>query len=102
MVAVGIDIGTSNIGLTAIDLEDGIIRERFSVPNVRVQSPYNYAYLQDPVGISDTVEEFLKRLSIKPVSIGVTGQVHGILYTDHSGKALSELYTWLDQRGASL
>lgn len=102
MVAVGIDIGTSNIGLTAIDLEDGIIRERFSVPNVRVQSPYNYAYLQDPVGISDTVEEFLKRLSIKPVSIGVTGQVHGILYTDHSGKALSELYTWLDQRGGEL
>ena len=32
--------------------------------------------------------------------IGVTGQMHGILYLDELGRAVSPLYTWQDQRGA--
>ena len=32
-------------------------------------------------------------------SIGVTGAMHGILYTDKEGQAVSPLYTWQDQRG---
>ncbi len=101
MLAVGIDIGTTSIGLTAIDLDDGIIRERFSAPNVRVDSPHNYAYLQDPEDIGLKVDHFLSRIPTKPISIGITGQVHGILYTDLNGNALSKLYTWLDQRGVA-
>ncbi|MBQ6148320.1 MAG: hypothetical protein IJI83_02095 [Oscillospiraceae bacterium] len=31
-------------------------------------------------------------------SIGFTGQMHDILYVDGSGKALSPLYTWQDNR----
>lgn len=31
-------------------------------------------------------------------AIGVTGQMHGILYLDESGGAVSPLYTWLDGR----
>lgn len=31
--------------------------------------------------------------------IGITGQMHGILYTDGKGQAVSPLYTWQDQRG---
>ncbi len=102
MIIVGIDIGTTNIGLVAIDPENGRIVERFSTPNVRVHSNHNYAYLQDPQEIGNTVENFLKRLSVKPVSIGITGQVHGILYTDIMGTPLSNLYTWLDQRGVEI
>ncbi len=102
MLAVGIDIGTTNIGLTAVDLEDGIIREQFSAPNQRVNSPHSYEYLQDPEYIGNIVEDFLRRLSIQPVSVGITGQVHGVLYTDSNGNALSKLYTWLDQRGVEL
>ncbi len=33
------------------------------------------------------------------VSIGLTGQMHGILYLDEQGRAVSPLYTWQDQRG---
>lgn len=32
-------------------------------------------------------------------ALSVTGQVHGILYVDHTGKAVSPLYTWQDGRG---
>ena len=31
--------------------------------------------------------------------IGVTGQMHGIVYTDKNGDAVSPLYTWQDGRG---
>lgn len=31
--------------------------------------------------------------------IGVTGQMHGIVYTDRSGNAVSPLYTWQDRKG---
>ena len=30
-------------------------------------------------------------------SIGITGQMHGILYVDESGRGLSPLYTWQDR-----
>ena len=102
MVAVGIDLGTTNIGLIAIDLEECIVVESFSAPNARVPSDNGYAYLQDPVRIGDTVEELFERLPMKAASIGITGQVHGILYTDPGGKALSLLYTWLDCRGVEI
>lgn len=32
-------------------------------------------------------------------SIGLTGQMHGILYLDHKGRCISPLYTWQDGRG---
>jgi len=35
----------------------------------------------------------------KPACIGLTGQMHGILYADENGKALGPLYTWQDGRG---
>lgn len=31
--------------------------------------------------------------------IGITGQMHGIVYTDIQGNAVSPLYTWQDGRG---
>ena len=32
-------------------------------------------------------------------SIGLTGQMHGILYVDREGRCISPLYTWQDGRG---
>ena len=31
--------------------------------------------------------------------IGLTGQMHGIVYLDHEGSCVSPLYTWQDGRG---
>jgi len=32
-------------------------------------------------------------------SVGLTGQMHGILFVNKNGKAVSPLYTWQDQKG---
>ena len=34
--------------------------------------------------------------------IGLTGQMHGIVYIDKEGTCVSPLYTWQDARGRSL
>lgn len=32
-------------------------------------------------------------------AVGISSQMHGIVYTDREGKAVSPLYTWKDERG---
>ena len=34
-----------------------------------------------------------------PACIGITGKMHGMLYVDACGEAVSPLYTWQDGRG---
>lgn len=44
------------------------------------------------------LEELIARYA-PIVSIGIDGQMHGILYVDRKGDAVSPLYTWQDGRG---
>ena len=58
--------------------------------------------LQDPEGILAACKRILAALlrGGKPVAgIGVTGQMHGIVYVDRAARAQSPLYTWQDGRG---
>ncbi|HZJ88339.1 MAG TPA: FGGY-family carbohydrate kinase [Sphaerochaeta sp.] len=98
-VHVGIDIGTTNISLIALSLHDGNISQSWNKKNRRINTVDSYAYLQSPPAIEGTVRELLGKVSAPIASICVTGQVHGILYYDINGEAVSPLYTWLDQRG---
>jgi sedoheptulokinase len=100
MIVAGIDVGTTTIELALVDLDECRIRAHRSVPNRRLASDDPLAFLQDPVEIAAAVKGLLSREKEPVVSIGITGQVHGILYTDGAGKALSPLYTWLDRHGA--
>lgn len=34
--------------------------------------------------------------------IGITGQMHGVLYVDGAGQPVSPLYTWQDGRGSQI
>jgi sedoheptulokinase len=100
MIAAGIDLGTTNIELVLVDLDECRLRAHRSVPNRRLASDDPLAFLQDPVEIAAVVAGLFSQAEEPAVSIGITGQVHGILYTDRAGKALSPLYTWLDRHGA--
>jgi sedoheptulokinase len=100
MIAAGIDIGTTNVELFLVDLETCRIVERRSAPNPRVDSTDPLAYFQDPQGILNSVREMLASVSLPVKSLGVTGQVHGIVYADENGAPLSPLYTWLDRHGS--
>lgn len=103
MRAMGIDIGTTTISVIMIDKDSGKLLGSRSVPhNAFLKGPSDFNRIQDP--------EKLWRLSVraageiireygKPDSIGMTGQMHGVLYVDEEGGAVSPLYTWQDGSG---
>lgn len=101
MKAIGIDIGTTKICAAIIDAETGLIIKKLSAANSFNESGLSYESLQNAEKITEAATRMLDELISEygAASIGVTGQMHGIVYTDKSGKALSPLYTWQDGRG---
>ncbi len=100
-ISLGIDIGTTNITVQALDLGTGKIAQSCSMPNRKIPSSNEYAYMQDPDEIERSVRALLEKVTIPYSSITVTGQVHGILYFSREGRAVSPLYTWLDRRAGA-
>lgn len=105
MKAIGIDIGTTTICAVLLEEETGALLDSRTLPNdtaVPTAEDRGWEHLQDPekiLGKCRTVlEEYLAEYA-DVASIGVTGQMHGILYVDENGKAISPLYTWQDRRG---
>jgi sedoheptulokinase len=98
MHALGLDIGTTSIKASVYDLENWEAVESLQETTGRLPDDDPYAYTQDPDLIWDAVVRMLSRLRTPYDMIGVTGQVHGILYYDAYGNAVSPLYTWLDRR----
>lgn len=97
--AAGIDLGTTNLELILLDLERFRVVERYSASARRIPSDNVYAFEQDAAGIADSAKELLRRIKTPLSSIGITGQVHGVVYTDEALRPLSPLYSWLDRRG---
>jgi sedoheptulokinase len=98
--AAGIDLGTTNLELILANLENFRITERYSAPVRRIASDNPYAFEQDAAGIVASVRELLGKVKMPLSSVGITGQVHGIVYTDEALRPLSPFYCWLDRRGA--
>lgn len=100
---IGIDIGTTSISMV---LTDGKTRELFASRTINHQSflPEREPgeKIQDPEKIWQLVKEMLADLICqqgRPEGLGLTGQMHGILYVDDKGEAVTPLYTWQDERG---
>lgn len=101
MQIVGIDIGTTSICGVVIDAESGkVLRSETINSNAFIQSAFSWEKIQSPEKIYNIAIGILDSLiGEETVSIGVTGQMHGIVYTNSSGEAISPLYTWQDGRG---
>lgn len=101
MNVIGLDIGTTTICGIAINTANGEVLKKFTEKNDSVIiNCKNYEKLQDPQIILSKVTEILEKLieNHSPVaSIGITGQMHGILYVNGEGEAISPLYTWQDE-----
>lgn len=103
MNILALDIGTSTLSAIVLDAQSGTILETINQPNDAAFSTGDeWAHCQDPDRICAhalaLISELRRRHS--PVaSIGLTGQMHGILYLNAQGRALSPLYTWQDERG---
>ena len=99
MTAIVFDIGTTTLCSLAVDTETGQVLERLSTATPCIKTN---AHLQDPAMVLQITEQMYAEFKKKflPIScIGVTGQMHGILYTDADGMAVSPLYTWQDKHG---
>jgi len=103
MRAIGLDIGTTSICAVIIDGITGEIIDTITLSNdTFIDGVKAWERLQDASLIYDKAMELVEELSQKysPIGcIGITGQMHGILYIDSECNALSPLYTWQDSRG---
>ena len=103
MKAIGLDIGTTSISCVLMDAESGEQLGSVTLPNDTALEPANaWEREQHPERIlskcMDAVSGFVKGHG-DIGCIGITGQMHGMLYYNSHGEALSPLYTWEDGRG---
>ena len=101
MHAIGIDIGTTSICAIRIDTVSGkVIASHTQNSNAFIATDATWEKIQNVDKVISIALALLDEM-ITPdtVAIGVTGQMHGIVYTDAEGNAVSPLYTWQDGRG---
>lgn len=101
MRLIGIDIGTSSVCAVAIEKETGDCLARETVTSdAFCDSEFPFEKIQDTEKIIAIAKGLLdKFFTPDTVSIGVTGQMHGIVYLDRDGRHIGPLYTWQDGRG---
>ena len=82
-IAVGIDIGTTTICACAVDADSGKVLETWTREHGSIQGSMEWEKLQSPEEILTAVFwilEDVKRKYAGIAGIGLTGQMHGILY----------------------
>ena len=97
MYSIGIDIGTTSLCGLVLDTESRRVLKSITVSNgSEISGVYPWQRCQDPhviIGKCCAILEQLLEEYPHVETIGVTGQMHGILYCDREGKAISSLYT---------
>ena len=100
MRVLGIDIGTTTISASL--WQDGREAAWATEENDSFLPPdAPGAKIQNPRRIEEKALSLLGRFPDLD-GVALTGQMHGIVYVNRAGEAVSPLYTWQDQRGANL
>lgn len=103
MYALGIDIGTTTISAVVVDAKNGDVVTARTVKNGSfMDRGRSWERIQDPERILSRVQSLLDEFFETYqnfIVIGLTGQMHGIVYLDRDGKHISPLYTWQDGSG---
>lgn len=102
MNILGIDIGTTTITALLLNEKSGEVVDTATLKNDSfIASDFEFEKIQDPEIIIDTVKKVVSEITdgSNISSIGVTGQMHGILYLDEDNFPVSPLYIWQDLRG---
>ncbi len=106
MKAIGIDLGTTSICGVLIDASSGqLLRSVTKLNTAALQEGRPFERLQDSNIIVTIAQEIIAQFCSEESEIGVigiTGQMHGILYIDKDGTAVSPLYTWQDESGSQI
>ena len=99
---LGIDTGTTSISLAALNEAHELLTSRTINHNAFIQGESPLSRIQNPERIKTLVLEAVNDIASelgRPCAIGFTGQMHGILYVNAQGLAVSPLYTWQDSTG---
>ena len=104
MKVIGIDVGTTGICGVLLDAETGkVLNSKTVNSEAFIKTPNEWEKIQDVekiVSISTKIlDSFLEESTGEIAAIGLTGQMHGIIYVNAEGQAVSPLYTWQDERG---
>lgn len=99
-LSVGIDIGTTTVSAIVYDIDNKEQVEAYTLPH----NSYVCSDIRSEQSVSiiiDKAERLLYHI-LKCfsgiVSIGLSGQMHGIVYVDKNGTPLSNLINWQDKR----
>lgn len=103
MNIIGLDIGTTSVSAAWIDTETNEVKKTYTVGNQSfIPSKNEWERIQNPAMIFDICLSLMDDIILNCPDIGViglTGQMHGIVYVDANGESVSPLYTWQDGRG---
>lgn len=98
MKTIGIDIGTTSICAVLCSGDEKKTRESLAAQNEFLPESFR----QDPERIIRLAKGMLDQLldqNEKVEGIGISSQMHGILYVDKEGRAVSDFYTWKETCG---
>lgn len=101
MKRIGIDIGTSTICAVLYDTESHETKTISKTNDTWLENKEPWERTQDADRIVEIAKQLINELNTpenQVTGIGFTGQMHGILYLDREGHAVSPLYTWQDRR----
>lgn len=105
MYSIGIDIGTTSICAVLMNNQTGeILCSAVCQNNSFIETDKSWEKIQDVLKIEEKVFEAIDGVIINKGSgavdsIGISNQMHGIMYYDADGNAVSPLYIWQDERG---
>ncbi len=98
MAVIGVDIGTTSI--CALRMEGGSVGKPKKLEHGFLDP---VLYTQDPEHILSGVRQLLDTLWQENITdIAISCQMHGILFVDAVGKAVTPLYTWKNPLGDRL
>jgi len=96
---VGLDVGTTGVKALAIS-ESGEVLSRAERPYA-LRTPHPGWAEQDPDDWCRAAEGAIAALGVEPCSVGLSGQMHGLVLLDEHDRALRPAILWNDQRTAA-
>lgn len=102
---IGIDIGTSSVKITCIDENANVTGE--SSKEYKIEEPRSGWKEIDPEkwikGIEEAFYDLFEKIDPQKVeAIGVTGQMHTVIFLDEDGRSIRPALMWNDTRTANL
>lgn len=109
MYSLGIDVGSSSVKVSLLDIEGGVCLASSTNPKVEmpISAPQKGFAEQDPEMwwkyICEGIKDIAGKCSMSKVaSIGITYQMHGLVAVDKDIKPLRDAIIWCDSRAVGI